>query len=381
MTTQVDTALAIPPNLELHPIPPHVTSVLEVDTKAIVHNYQSLKHLLPDSTCSAVLKADAYGFGMKTIAPILHKEGCQHFFVAHIDEGILLRDQLKEPAIYVFSGLLPQTEEYFIDHDLIPILNDFQMALRWAMEAQLRNKKLPCGLHIDTGMRRNGFDAYDWEKLMAAPEVLENLDLRFVMSHLVSSHATNDPLSAHQKHTFDQIRQHLPPAKASLADTGGIYLGPAFHYDLVRTGKGLFGLYSPPPQHSPLYPCLRFLGRILQIREAKKGETIGYGATHKLKRQSRLATLGIGFADGYDLRLSNAGQVLFGPLRAPVVGRISMDYTVVDVTDIPESLCYVGGWAELINSVLTLDTMATSIGTHSRELSTGFSPRVMRVYV
>lgn len=369
------------PTLEPMAIPPHITSVLEVETKAIAHNYRTIKQLLPQSLCAAVLKANAYGFGIEAIAPVLHEEGCRHFFVAHIEEGIFLRNFLKESTIYVLSGLLPHTEEYFLENALTPIMNDFSMVTAWANAARKLNRKLPCALHMDTGMRRNGFDKIDFEKLLAVPEVLNGLDVHFVMSHLVSSHAAHDPLNTQQKEDFDRISQQLPKMKGSLADTGGVYLGPDFHYDLARVGKGLFGLFTPPPHHAPLQSCLRFLGRILQIREAEKGETVGYGATHALTRKSLLATIGIGFADGYDLRLSNTGTVTFGPLKAPIVGRISMDYTVVDVTDIPEALCYVGGWTELISPSQTLDTIATSIGTHSRELSTGFSTRIMRVYV
>lgn len=365
---------------EFSSAPPHMTSVLEVDTGAIAHNYRTLQQQLPHRICGAVLKADAYGFGIKAIAPVLRREGCQHFFVAHLEEGIVLRRLLKEPLIYVLSGLLPQTEGYFIEHSLTPVLNDFAMLNNWSREAQKLNRRLPCALHIDTGMRRNGFDHIDVEKLFKAPEVLKTLDVHFVMSHLVSSHAPQNPFNTQQKEAFDSIRKQLPPTKASLADTGGIYLGPAFHYDLIRAGKGLFGLYIPPTAHPPLQSCLRFLGRVLQIRSAHKGETVGYGATHSLTRDSKLATLGIGFADGYDRRLSNNGFVAFQHFNAPIVGRISMDYTVVDVTDIPESLCYVGGWAELINHSTTLDTLANAIGTISRELSTGFAPRVTRIY-
>lgn len=368
--------LAIQPDL----LPPHKTSVLEIDTKAITHNYRTLKQLVSHRTCAAVLKADAYGFGINAIAPLLMKEGCQHFFVAHIEEGIFLRSLLKEPIIYVLSGLLPQTEGYFIEHSLTPIMNDFEMLNRWSREVQRLDKKLPCVLHIDTGMRRNGFDSLDLVKLFKSPELLSHFDLHFIMSHLVSSHALHDPLNNEQKELFDHVRQQLPQMKTSLADTGGIYLGSTFHYDLIRTGKGIFGLYAPPKDYSPLQPCLRLLGRILQIRTAAKGETVGYDASHTLTRASKLATIGVGFADGYDLRLSNKGHVSFQQWNAPIVGRISMDYTVIDVTDIPESLCYVGGWAELVNKTLTIDALAHSIGTHSRDLSTGFTSRVTRVY-
>lgn len=367
-------------NLESLSLPSHLTSVLEVNTQAIAHNYKILKELVPHSLCGAVLKADAYGFGIKAIAPVLMQEGCRSFFVAHIEEGMALRSVLKTPHIYVLSGLLPDTESYFIEHSLIPILNDFEMVKRWKAVAQSLDRKLACALHIDTGMRRNGFDRIDWEKFLDSPTVLDGVDVHFVMSHLVSSHEAHNPLNNQQKVEFDHIRALLPLSKASLADTGGVYLGPSFHYDIIRPGKGLFGLYAPPSDAPPLHPCLRFLGRVLQIRTAYKGESVGYGATHVLKRDSRLATIGIGFADGYDRRFSNKGAVGFGSFRAPVVGRISMDYTVVDVTDVPDVLCYVGGWAELVNEDLTLDDLAQSIDTLSRELSTGFTSRVTRIY-
>jgi alanine racemase len=361
-------------------VPPHITSVLEIDTAAIVHNYRTLRQLLPNRQCGAVLKADAYGFGLQATAPLLHHQGCQHFFIAHIEEGISLRKYLKTPSIYVLSGLLPNTEDYLIEHALTPILNDFQMVKNWAKKSQQVGKKLGCAIHIDTGMRRNGFDTPDLDKLFASPHLLENLDIQFIMSHLVSSHDPYDPLNNQQQTLFDKLRAKFPQTKASLADTGGIYLPPAFHYDLIRPGKGLFGLFTPPEGAVPLQPCLRLLGRILQLRTASKGESVGYGATHTLTRPSKLATIGVGFADGYDLRFSNNAFVSFGEFKAPVVGRISMDYTVIDVTDAPESLCYVGGWAELVNPTTTLDTLAKSINTISRELSTGFTARVTRVY-
>lgn len=372
--------LAVAPNLYSFPLPPHISSVLEVDTQLIARNYRILSQLVPHGVCGAVVKADAYGFGIKAVAPVLMQTGCQNFFVAHISEGIFLRSLLRHQNIYIFSGLLPQTEGYFVEHSLVPILNDFEMLKNWTRESEKLGRKLPCALHIDTGMRRNGFDRLDLENLLNAPELLKALDVHFIMSHLVSSHDPHDPLNKQQKELFDSIKQHFPQIKGSFADTGGIYLGPSFHYDFIRTGKGLFGLYTPPEGYEPLHPCLRFLARILQIRTAHKGETVGYGATHTLTRDSKLATLGVGFADGYDLRLSNRAYALFQQLKAPVVGRISMDYTVIDVTDIPESLCYVGGWAELVNQEMSLDSLAQSIGTLSRELSTGFTSRVSRIY-
>lgn len=372
----------IQPLLALQPtaLPAYVTGFLEINTGAIVHNYKTLQSMLSKSRCAAVLKADAYGFGVKEIAPILMQEGCSSFFVAHLEEGLFLRNLLKDARIYVLSGLLPGTTDLFVEENLVPVLNSFEMVKLWIQEAQKRGKKLPCVLHFDTGMRRNGFDQLDLAHLFEALQELNNLDIQLIMSHLVSSHDGKDPLNRLQRDLFEILRCHFPHAKASLADTGGIYLGSDFHYDLVRPGKGLFGFFTPPQNETPLKPCLKLFGRVLQIRTAHKGESVGYGATHILTRESKLATIGIGFADGYDRRLSNTGHVEFQGFKAPITGRISMDYTVVDVTDIPETLCYSGGWAELVNDTLTLDTLAHTIGTISRELSTGFSKRLMRIY-
>jgi alanine racemase len=366
--------------IEPTPLPIHATGFLEIDTKAIAHNYRTLQSMLPQTTCAAVLKADAYGFGAKVVAPVLMGQGCQSFFVAHLEEGLLLRSLLKEPLLYVLSGFLPATEDLYIESSLIPILNDFEMVMNWAKAAHNRDKKLPCALHFDTGMHRSGFDKKDASKLLESLDSLEVLDIHFVMSHLTSSHDPTHPMNEQQKALFDTLRSHFPKVKASLADTGGIYLGTSYHYDLARPGKGLFGLFTPPKKASALLPCVKLLGRILQIRTAHKGESVGYGATHSLTRDSKLATLGVGFADGYNRRLSNNAHVDIQGHKAPVVGRISMDYTVVDVTDIPESLCYVGEWAELVNETITLDTLAHSIDIISREFSTGFGHRLHRVY-
>ncbi len=366
--------------IDLPPLPIHATGFLEIDTKAIAHNYRTLQSMLPQTICAAVLKADAYGFGTKVIAPVLMNQGCQSFFVAHLEEGLSLRTLLKEPLIYVLSGFLPGTEDLFVENSLIPILNDFEMVKNWAKEAQKQEKKLPCALHFDTGMHRSGLDHEDASKLFEAQDYLGSVDVHFVMSHLTSSQDPNHPMNEQQKAIFDNLRRHFPNAKASLADTGGIYLGPTYHYDLARSGKGLFGLFTPPKEAALLQSCIKLLGRILQIHTAHKGESIGYGGTHSLTRESKLATVGIGFADGYDRRLSNNAHADIQGHQAPVVGRISMDYTVLDITDIPESLCYVGGWAELVNENLTLDELAHSIDTISRELSTGFGQRLYRVY-
>lgn len=361
---------------ETSTLPASWTGFLEIDTKAIAQNYRVLQSLLSTSLCAAVLKADAYGFGIKEIAPLLEKEGCSTFFVAHLEEGIFLRSLLKNAQIYVLSGILPGTESLFVEHSLTPVLNDLDMVKKWTAKAQQQGEKLSCALHFDTGMHRSGFDQKGTSHLFDFKDLLEALKVDCVMSHLSSSHDLQSPLNEKQRGCFETLRHRFPSAKASLADTGGIYLGAPYHYDIARPGKGLFGLYKAPT----LTPCLKLFARVLQVRTAPQGESVGYGATHTLSRDSKLATLGIGFADGYDRRLSNKGAAMIQGFKAPVVGRISMDYTVIDVTDVPESLYFTGAWVELVNDLFTLDHLAESIETISRELSTGFGSRLQRVY-
>lgn len=357
-------------------LPPHITLLMEVDTRAIASNYNTLKDKANNSLCAAVLKADAYGFGLEPVARTLFQEGCSHFFVAHPEEGLALRQLLKEPHIYVLSGVLPGTTELFRQEKLTPVLTDYGMVQEWAREAKKAGEKLPCVLHVDTGMHRSGFDRKDQEKLVSAPDALENLDVQLVMSHLVASANADNPLNKAQNQEFQAFCQHFPGISKSLADTGGIFLGDAFQYDMVRPGKGLFGLYPS----ADLKQCLTLSARILQVRTASQGETVGYDGTYTLARDSDLATLGVGFADGYDRRLSNTGYVDIQGFKAPIVGRISMDYTVVDVTDVPSSLRPVGGWVDLVSETLTLDDLAQQTGTISRELSTGLGHRWTRVH-
>lgn len=358
------------------PLPSHVTGVLQIDIQSIINNYLTLKAMVGRTACIPVVKANAYGFGLRQVAQALLGQGCNAFFVAHLEEGLELRQASPDAHIYILSGVLAGTESLFVDQRLTPVLNSFEMLNRWANHTHSINQKLDCVLHFDTGMHRLGFDSNDLSKLLESPQLLNDLNIQFIMSHLASSGDSSEPLNGKQNQAFELLRTHFPHTKASLADTGGIYLGKDYHYDVVRPGKGLFGLFNKPD----LAPCVSLYGQVLQVHKAKERETVGYDGAHALTRDSRLATIGIGFADGYDRRLSNHGHVQIGEFKAPVVGRISMDYTVIDITDIPEALCYTGSWVEFIGPSNKLDLLAQCIGTISRELSTGFSSRLHRVY-
>lgn len=354
--------------------PPYVCGWLEVDLNTVASNYAILCDHLSHTQCAAVVKADAYGLGAKIISQRLYTEGCRHFFVAHLDEALAIRSLIPEASIYVFSGCLEGTEIELMEHKLIPVLNDYGMFQRWIAYGKLHGKRLPGMLHIDTGMNRIGFDTYDLKKLTENMCILSGLQLQGVMSHLACSPDKNHPQNEKQRELFEQICTYFPKITKSLADTAGIYLGRDYHYDMVRPGKGLFGLYKAPH----LQQAFSFKARVIQVRHAKKGDFVGYGSQRTLERDSALATLGVGYADGLDRRASQNSYVLIGQHKAPIMGSLSMDYAVVDITDIPENLYHVGSWVQLTGPDQPLEDMANQFGTISRELSTRLGNRLYR---
>ena len=364
-------------NPALEDIPPHVCGWLEVDLQRISQNFHILKNQAHSADCAAVVKANAYGLGLVPVSCQLFHEGCKQFFVAHLEEAITLRKALPEAVIYVLTGCLPQTEQIFLELKLIPVLNDFQMLERWVALGKNRAQKLPALLHVDTGMQRIGFDQADFNRLRVSMERLSGMNLKGIISHLACSPDPDHTQNERQRTLFEGICRDFPGVPRSLADTAGIYLGPAYHYDFVRPGKGLFGLFKSP-NGPELEQAFRLKARIIQIRQTQKGDLVGYGGQAKLTRDSTLATLGLGYADGLDRRSNPGGFALIGDFKAPIVGSLSMDYTVIDITDTPPSLIHLGGWVQLTGPNQPLEDIAADFGTISRELSTRLGTRLYR---
>lgn len=362
-------------------IPATEMGCLEIDLNLIQKNYEVMRSLAPYSEISAVLKADGYGFGAAPVGQTLKDKGCKTFFVAHLDEAIALRQTLKTVKIYVLTGVLPGTEDALYDHNLTPVLNHKGMLELWSKKAIARQEKLPVAIHVDTGMHRLGFEVKEIVNLADQPDVFNNFEVELLMSHLACSQISGHEMNEIQLQAFQKILPLFPNAKKSLSDAGGLFLDSDYHFDIIRPGLGFFGMHPRSLQGpNPFHNVLTLWGKVIQVRDVDQGETVGYGATHQLKKRSRLATLGIGFADGLPRALSNSGHVYIAGYKAPILGRISMDYTVVDVTDVPEALCYPGSWVQLVNNEQTLDDLAKSINTISRELSIHLGSRLWRVY-
>jgi len=360
-------------------------AILSIDLGAIAANWRGLRDAGRATgrpvDCAAVLKADAYGTGASVVGPLLAAEGCRQFFVAHIDEGIALRRVLPDLPIYVLNGLLPGTEGDFVEHRLVPVLNHLGQLNAWRAAAQRFNLALDAVVHLDTGMHRLGFGAEDAQVLINERGRLRGLRLALIMSHLVSSEEPSNPINGEQLSRFRTFVRAMPGAPTSLANSSGIFLGPDYHFDLLRPGAALYGINPLPGQPNPMLEVVTLQVRILQTRQIDAFQTVGYGGAWRSARSSRIATIALGYADGYFRNLGNRTFVHLAGHTVPVIGRISMDLVTIDVTDVPEADCQPGATVEVLGPHLTPDALADHARTNAYEVMTALGRRYHRQYV
>lgn len=351
-------------------------ALLTINLDAIAANWRALKGLMrPGADCAAAVKGDAYGLGAAAVAPALYAAGCRRFFLATIDEALALRPLLPDDAaLIVLGGPLPRTEGDFVENGLWPVLNAPEQVARWAA---VEGPKPPCVVHLDTGMNRLGLTRAELERLADAIAVLRPA---LVMSHLACSEDAEQPMNAAQLGRFEAMRAMLPPCPASLANSGGIFLGAAFHFQLTRPGAALYGIVPCPAAVPVLQQVVALQGRILQVRDVDSPQTVGYGATHRFRRKGRVATVAAGYADGYLRSLGNKGYGILGGIRVPLVGRVSMDLITFDVTEVPEPLARPDAFIDLIGPGHTADDLAAEAGTIGYEILTSLGARYHRRY-
>ncbi|MFQ5467933.1 MAG: alanine racemase [Kiloniellaceae bacterium] len=359
-------------------------AILTVDLAAVRANYRRLCAELGGVECAAVVKANAYGLGLARVAPALARAGASTFFTAQLGEAIEARVALgaacPKALIFVLNGAAAGPAADFIAHDAWPVLNSLGEVDAWAAAGRAAGRPLPAALHVDTGMSRLGLPDDELEALAVDPARLEGIDPRLVMSHLACAEARANPLNEAQRRGFVAARARLPAAPASLANSSGIFLGAAYGFDLARPGAALYGVNPTPDAPSPVCQVIRLQGRILQVRAIDAPRTVGYGATHRAPGPIRVATVAVGYADGYLRSLSGRGHAWVGARRVSVIGRISMDLITLDVTDVPEPDTRPGGLVDLIGPREDVDTVAAAAGTIGYEILTSLGARYHRVY-
>lgn len=356
-------------------------AVLTIDLAAIAANYRLLDARTPGATCAAVVKADAYGLGAAQVAPALEQAGARQFFVAHVDEGLALRQWVSPAAqITVLHGARPEAVEECVHAGLRPVLNSLEQISQLQDLAKRLGRPLDAVLQLDTGMSRFGLSGDDVRRLAQEPQRLDGITLSLIMSHLACADTPANPANAAQLQTLQAYAALLPKAPLSLAASSGIFLGEAFHQNLVRPGAALYGVAPNACGPNPLAQVVSLRAHILQIRALSKGDRIGYGLTWQADGPRRVATIAMGYADGFARQGAEKGCAWFQGQRLPILGRISMDSMTVDISAIPEGQIAADDMVDLLTETYGVDAVAEAEGTIGYEVLTSLGRRYHRVY-
>jgi alanine racemase len=343
------------------------TATLTIDLDAIAANWRRLDRLSgPEVQTAAVVKADAYGLGVTRVARALAQAGARRFFVAYAEEGAVLRQTLGPgPQIAVLSGHMSGDTEMIHDLDLTPMLNSLEQITRH-LEALPGH---PFGVQLDTGMNRLGVELLEWQ---AVAPILIEAGPQLLMSHLACADEPDHPQNLAQLEAFHEMTDGTGVPR-SLSATGGILLGPKYHFDLTRPGIGLYG--GRPFETAERVVTLSL--PVVQTREVEPGETVGYGGSWQAETTSKIATLAGGYADGLIRMLSNSAMLWDDDTPCKLVGRVSMDLITADVTHLEEEPKYL----DIIGPYQSVDELADAAGTIGYEILTSLGPRYLRRYV
>lgn len=360
-------------------------AVLSIDLAAVKQNWRRLKAQAGRAECGAAIKGNAYGLGVTPVARALWEAGCRTYFVARPKEGEELRAILADATIYVLDGLFAGQAEFYAKLNLCPALISSSEAKEWAAFGRAYGRKLPCALHVDTGINRLGFSMSEFAALLDDNFTMDGLNVGLLMSHLACADDAAHPMNRRQAEAFNAVRQRLPGVPASLANSSGIFLGADFTHDLVRPGIALYGGNPTPKVANPMQAVAILEGTVMQLRSIAPGETVGYSATWEARRESVIAILGAGYKDGVPRSLSSRepggpAQVFINGRRCPIIGRVSMDMMAIDVTGLPEGSVTRGTRAEILGRNILIDEAASWAGTISYELLTRLGSRYARLY-
>ena len=355
---------------------------LTIDLSALRDNYLALAAKAPHSITSAVVKADAYGLGADIVAPVLYDAGCRHFFVAHIDEALSLRLHIGSDAkILVLNGLQPGNDVSCAALNIIPVLNCLEQIAQWSAQAAALGKTLPAALQIDTGMCRLGISPEELEILASRPQLLDGIDIAFVMSHLACADEPDHASNAAQLAVMRKAAIAFPAAPVCFSNSGGIFLGNDYHNHLLRPGIALYGGAPSVKRPNPMKPVVRLDLAVIQTRTVPAGSLVGYGGSFEAAGPTRLATIAAGYADGLPRSLSNRGAAWYNGVRLPIAGRVSMDSIILDISALPEGTLTQGSLVQMIGPDQTLEDIAEDAGTIAYEILTGLGRRYRRLYI
>jgi alanine racemase len=373
------------PALDLAPGETEAAGILTIDLAAIEANWKTLAAMTLPVECAAVVKANAYGCGLDPVTRRLAKAGCHTFFVADLFEARAVRAIAPSATIYVLNGMIPGSAQGFADGSFRPVVNSITELAEWDAFLAATSWHGGAALHVDTGMNRLGLSVAEAGALAPRAQS-ENHGLTLLMSHLACAETPNHPLNERQIRAFREIRMLYRGITSSLANSSGVFLGSTVFCDLVRPGIALYGANPTPASNNPMRAVIELKARILQVRTVNRGETVGYGATWTAGRPSRIAIVGLGYADGFSRSAGAAkgkapASMVISGRRCPIAGRVSMDLVAVDVTELGEGRPRRGDFATVIGKEMTVDEVAAGMGTIPYEVLTSLGRRYHRVYV
>ena len=358
---------------------------LRINLQSLIENYRTLK-ACTQAHVACVVKADAYGLGLIPVTETLIKADCHVFFVAFTAEGVILRRHFPDIDIYVLSPLVEKEAKVLQSHRLQPCLFNMDGIHLWRSMTPQSGLSAPCALHVETGINRLGLVENDLRAFMQNPSLRAALDFTLIMGHLACADEPDAASNQLQLERFQTIRQLFPDVPASLCNSAGIFLGQAYHYDLVRPGIALYG-------HDPHYsltkprvkPVATFEATIAQIKNLLPGDSVGYGATYQCTKEQRIAVVVAGYADGLLRCLFNplnkkAFKASIGGYRVPIIGRVSMDMIVLDVTEVPMNELETGDRVEFFGGQIAIEEIAEFLETIPYEILTRVGSRVRREY-
>lgn len=363
---------------------------LHINLDNLAYNYKVIKALNPSSTLSAVIKSDSYGIGALEVVKTLYDIGCRDFWVAHAEEGKKIFDGFdkKDISIYVLHGLGQSCISIFKEYkNLFPVLNSPAQIQFWK---QTKPNNNPVLLHLDTGLSRLGLRDFELDEILKNKE-LDGLEIKMIISHLACGEDKDHPMNKIQLDNFKAMTKKLPKAPLSLSASSGAYLGKDYAFDMIRSGASLYGINTAPYQQSIVKPVVFVSAPILQKTKMKSGAIAGYGATYTAESDRDLAILSIGYADGFPKRIGkalggNQGYVFAYDEKqkkyydAPILGSVSMDTLICDVTGIPEHLIQEGCFLEVLNTKYQAENLAKDAGTIDYEILTRLGRRFIKTY-
>ncbi len=366
---------------QLRPATEGASGYLTINLGALARNYEKLSAEVAPARAAAVVKADAYGLGVEHVSEALYGYGCRHFFVAQFFEALRLRPLLSGDAqVFVLNGLQPGNECACAEAGIIPVINSLEHLHQWAGEAERLKRRLPAVLQFDTGMSRLGVPPEERTAIATLLKTSGMIEILFIMSHLASADDADSEQNGDQLAEMNRVAEEFSEFDVCFANSGGIFLGDAYHGTLARPGIALYGGAPTVGQPNPMEPVVHLDVAVVQVRTVPADVRVGYSGTHVTQGVTRLATIAAGYADGLLRSLSGKGAVYCDGIRLPIVGRVSMDSITVDITALPEGRLTLGSLVEVLGPHQTLEDVARDARTISYEILTGLGNRYQRRY-